>query len=240
MSYILDSGDTVSRKTTAPALHLAAPTDSAVDRVTAEVRRRIRNGTMSPGQSFAISDLSDELGVSHIPVREALRQLEAQGLIVLRPGRSAIVSPLDVEELRGIYRLRRALEPDLGARSCNLLGKQGLKRLDDLLEAYADTRADADALWEIHRDLHLTLLTPAASSWDLRILSQLWHASDRYTRIIFDTYQLTGVEREHRIQEHRVIVQAARSGSPFEIRSALDEHLREHEAIILVGIASFK
>ena len=88
-----------------------APGNSAVDRVTAEVRRLVLNGSMAPGSSFSIADLSDRLRVSAIPVREALRRLDAQGLILLRPGRSAIVNPLDVDELRGIYRLRRAIDP---------------------------------------------------------------------------------------------------------------------------------
>ena len=96
-----------------------------MDRVTAWVRRSVLNGTMAPGSSFSITDLSERLGVSAIPVREALRRLDAQGLILLRPGRSAIVNPLDVTELRGIYRLRRGIEPDLAARSCNLLESVG-------------------------------------------------------------------------------------------------------------------
>ena len=194
------------------------PGNSAVDRVTAEVRRLVLNGSMAPGSSFSIADLSDRLRVSAIPVREALRRLDAQGLILLRPGRSAIVNPLDVNELRGIYRLRRAIEPDLAARSCNLLGPSDRDRLDDLLEAYGQPRDDAEELWGIHHDLHLGLLQPAASSWDLRILSQLWHASDRYTRIVFETYNVSDTERKRRYDAHRILVEASRSLSPFEIR----------------------
>ena len=148
-----------------------SPGDSAVDRVTAWVRRSVLNGTMAPGSSFSITDLSEQLGVSAIPVREALRRLDAQGLILLRPGRSAIVNPLDVTELRGIYRLRRRIEPDLAARSCNVLESSDRDHLDSLLEAYGQPRNDAEELWRIHHDLHLALLQPAASAWDLRILS---------------------------------------------------------------------
>ena len=158
---------------------------------------------MAPGSSFSITDLSEQLRVSAIPVREALRRLDAQGLILLRPGRSAIVNPLDVDELRGIYRLRRAIEPDLAARSCHLLGPSDRDQLDSLLEAYGQPRDDAEELWRIHHDLHLGLLQPAASSWDLRILSQLWHAGDRYTRIVFETYNVSDTERKRRYDAHR-------------------------------------
>jgi DNA-binding GntR family transcriptional regulator len=216
-----------------------APGDSAVDRVTAEVRRLVLNGSMAPGSSFSITDLSERLRVSAIPVREALRRLDAQGLILLRPGRSAIVNPLDVHELRGIYRLRRAIEPDLAARSCHLLSPPDRDRLDALLEAYGKPRDDAEELWNIHHDLHLELLKPAASSWDLRILNQLWHASDRYTRIVFETYNVSDAERKRRYDAHRVLVEASRSVSPFEIRTALTNHLLDNEAACLIGISAF-
>jgi len=217
---------------------ISASGGSAVDRVTAWVRRSVLNGSMTPGSSFLITDLSDQLGVSAIPVREALRRLDAQGLIQLRPGRSAIVMPLDVAELRGIYRLRRAIEPDLAARACTLLGSSDRDHLDSLLETYREPRDDAEELWRIHHDLHLALMMPATSSWDLRILSQLWHASDRYTRIVFETYNVSDTERMRRYDAHRILVEASRSASPFEIRTALTTHLLDNEAACLVGIPS--
>jgi DNA-binding GntR family transcriptional regulator len=207
--------------------------------VTAEVRRLVLNGVFAPSSSFSITDLSQRLDVSAIPVREALRRLDAQGLILLRPGRSAIVNPLDVDELRGIYRLRRAIEPDLAARSCNLFATPDRSRLDSLLEAYGQPRRDAEELWQIHHDLHLELLQPAASSWDLRVLGQLWHASDRYTRIVFETYNVSDDERKRRYDAHRILVEASRSESPFEIRTALNTHLIDNEAACLVGIVRF-
>jgi hypothetical protein len=53
-------------------------------------------------------------------------------------------------------------------------------------------------LWNSHHTLHLALLRPAASEWDLRILAQLWHASDRYTRVVFDPYAVSPHDREAR------------------------------------------
>ena len=209
-------------------------TGSAVDLVTAEVRRSILNGTLAPGTSFSITDLSEQLGVSTIPVREALRRLDAQGLVVCVPGRSAIVNPLDVDELRGIFRLRRAIEPDLAARSSHLLSDSDLTQLHALLDAYGKPNDDAEEVWQIHHDLHLAILAPAASAWDLRILNQLWHASDRYTRIVFETYNVSDAERERRYHAHDILVRAAGSGAPFEIRMALENHLLDNEAACLL------
>lgn len=141
-------------------LRSVASSDSAVDRVTAEVRRAVLSGALPPGRTFSIAELSSQLGVSHIPVREALRRLDAQGLIVQRPGRRAMVSPLNREELRAIFRLRQQIEPDLAARSVSLLSKAELDRAADLLAAYLSGSDDIDQLWNFHHDLHMTLMRP--------------------------------------------------------------------------------
>jgi DNA-binding GntR family transcriptional regulator len=165
--------------------------ESAVDRVTAEVRRAVLSGALPSGRTFSTAELSAQLGVSHIPVREALRRLDAQGLIVLRPGRKAMVSPLDRDELRAVFRLRQQIEPDLAAWSVSMLRADDLDRANTLLTAYIHGSGDIDELWDSHHELHLALLRPAASEWDLRILAQLWHASDRYTRVVFDPYAVS-------------------------------------------------
>jgi DNA-binding GntR family transcriptional regulator len=78
-----------------------------VDQVAKELRRSILSGDLRPGQTFSLRQIAGQLGVSFIPVREALRQLKAQGLVITRIGKSASVSPLAAEDLHGIYRLRR-------------------------------------------------------------------------------------------------------------------------------------
>jgi DNA-binding GntR family transcriptional regulator len=209
---------------------------SAVDRVAAEIRKTILNGDLQAGSIFSIGELASTLGVSHIPVREALRDLATQGLVVLRPGRRAMVSPLTREDLRGIFRLRQRIEPDLAARSCSMLTTDDLDRAAQLLEEYTHSPEDPDDLWEAHHELHLTLLRPAATEWDLRVLAQLWHASDRYTRMVFDTYGMGEEQRVHRNQVHRSLLAAARSGSPAETRRSVMEHLSENEVACLERI----
>src|ERR1700683_4072723 len=77
---------------------------SVAEQVTVELRRSILSGALAPGREFSLREIADMLQVSFIPVREALRSLEGEGLVVTRPGRSALVAPLDLDELRGIYR----------------------------------------------------------------------------------------------------------------------------------------
>ena len=218
------------------ALRSVGTADSAVDRVTAEIRRAVLSGELAPGESFSISELSTQLGVSHIPIREALRQLHSQGLIVMRPGRSAMVSPLNREELQAIYRLRQRIEPDLAARAVPRFTEPDLQALESLLAAYCDEHADAEQFWATHHELHEAMIRPAASEWDLRVLEQLWQASDRYTRVVFDAQVLTSSERELRFDRHRGLLEAARSGSASTFRKAVHAHLAENEATCLERI----
>lgn len=217
-----------------------ASSNSAVDRAAAAIRSAILKGSMAPGSSFSINELGQQLGSSHIPVREALRQLEAQGLVRLRPGRRAVVNPLTAGELTGVYRLRGMIEPDLAARSCNLLEEADFAQLEELLEAYQHHQADPNTEWKLHHDIHFGLLRPAASEWDIRILTQLWFVSDRYTRLVFDPYNAGENALRHRYLAHRALLRAARSESPFEIRNAWLEHLRQNETWCLRGIAALR
>jgi DNA-binding GntR family transcriptional regulator len=211
---------------------------SVVDRTAAEIRRAVLAGDLPAGEEFSIVKMASALGVSHIPVREALRQLHAEGLVVIRPGRSAMVSNLSRDEIRSIYRLRQLIEPDLAARSTALLTATDLEHIDALLEEYGDADESGDELWQCHHDLHLSLLAPAASEWDMRMLQQLWHAADRYLRPAFDTHGLKPSERQRRKNAHRPLVAAARSGSPAEARAAYTEHLAENEKTCLERLAA--
>jgi DNA-binding GntR family transcriptional regulator len=219
-------------------LRSVATPNSTVDRVTDEIRRAVLNGTLPAASTFSIADLSTQLGVSHIPVRESLRRLEAQGLVTLRPGRSAMINPIDREELRSIYRLRQDIEPGIAGRACPMLTPEDLQEAERLLKEYVEGDHDADTLWKVHRQFHLALMRPAMTPWDLRILDQLWHASDRYTRVVFATYQLDTSERERREVAHRVVLDSARSRSAVEAKQALSEHLAENELACLEWIAA--
>ena len=115
-----------------PSLVRSIDVVSVVDQVTIEIRRSILSGDLPPGQEFSLRKIAEQLGVSLIPVREALRRLESQGLVVTRRAKSALVAPLDPQEFRGIYRLRLVIEPELAARACALLTDDDYERLEVL------------------------------------------------------------------------------------------------------------
>ena len=107
---------------------------SVVEQVLGELRRSIVFGALKPGQEFSLRETATHLGVSTAPVREALRVLQGEGLIVARRARSAVVAPMDVEDLHSIYHLRRLIEPGIAARSCRLITDAQLTALDTMVD----------------------------------------------------------------------------------------------------------
>ena len=113
-----------------PSAVRAIESRSVVELATTELRRSILSGALAPSQSISLRELAAMLDISFIPVRDALRNLESEGLVVIEPGRSATIAPIDLDDLRAIYRLRGLLEPELARRSCAVISDAELDRLD--------------------------------------------------------------------------------------------------------------
>lgn len=193
---------------------------SMVDRVTEEIRRFIVAGELAPGQEFSLRQLATQLGVSFIPVREALRSLEAEGLLETRRGRSAIVAPLDAGELRAICQLRRQIEPELRERAARLITPVELGRLDATLAALTDPGLSRQHCYQLCHELNVDLVAPAATTWDLRILERLWRAMERYVRIGEKRAEPVPSRWSWDAAPERDLVAAYRSGDPAAVRVA--------------------
>ncbi len=197
---------------------------SVVDLVIDEVRRSILDGSLRPGAPVSIAELSTRLEVSHIPVREALRRLESEGLIELRRSRSAVVAPLSREDLANVFHLRELLESDAMARAVKIYTDDDLAAIE---QAWAHLEIlpqdDAESLSARHTALHNLLLRPAANEWDWRLLDVTWQAGERYMFLILAE---TLAETPTQFRDvHRDLVDAAIARSPRAARKAVKEHL---------------
>jgi DNA-binding GntR family transcriptional regulator len=199
---------------------------SVVDQVTEAILAMILDGKLPPGNQVAIRDLSEGLGVSHVPVREALRRLESRGLVIFHRGRRPQIAPADVGDFDAIYDLRRTLEVAVASKS---LTPMTSAQLSDLQRLMADFRASVQregsllASPTVHRQLHLALL-PAASPWDAHVLNQLWDATERYLQL-FLTHERRQPEVIDRIiAVHQALVDVAASGD----MTLLMERIRNH------------
>ncbi len=209
---------------------------SLVDLVLDEIRRSILAGSLVPGASVSIAELSDRLGVSHIPVREALRRVEAEGLIELRRSRSARVTPMSREDLVEVFHLRALVEADAFARAVRVSTDEQLAAIErawEELVVHPDD--DREEVFVRHHDLHQLLVEPAAGDWDRRILEMLWRAAERYVALLILEYDAS-VSPDRLKEAHRGLVDAAASRSPSAARRAVRDHVDsaiEHIAAIL-------
>jgi DNA-binding GntR family transcriptional regulator len=212
---------------------------SVVAQVTEELRRAILSGVLAPGQEFSLREIATMLDVSFIPVRDALRSLEGEGLVVIRPGRSAIVAPLDLEDLHAIYRLRRVLEPEIARRSCLLLTVDALDRLDLQAAEFGDEDRSMDDIYGSHLEFHLALLEPAATTWDTRTLTTLWRAGERYVRIGFGLLDYDPHEHGRRAQAHESLIAAFRKRDPDLAAQAVYDHLARNEGAAQMALDAY-
>jgi DNA-binding GntR family transcriptional regulator len=187
------------------------------------IRDGILHGNYAEGEPLRQDALADELGVSRIPIREALRQLEAEGLVTFSPHRGAIVSSLSLEEIEEVFDLRTMIEPDLMRRAMPRLTTYQLDQADEVLDRYAVALRTGDvAKWgELNWQFHATLYAPAERPVSMGIVQRLHQQSDRYLRM-----QLALTHGETRARhEHRAIAAAARKGDGAKAQRLLREHI---------------
>src|SRR5215472_1430161 len=121
-----------------------------------EIRRRILEGHYAGGQPLRQDLLAEELGVSRVPVREALVLLEAEGLIRIHPHRGAVVAALSVEDIEELVQLRVMLEPTLLKRSAPRLTTDDYRAVDQILAEYTRDLASnsVEQFGKLNSDLH--------------------------------------------------------------------------------------
>lgn len=222
-----------SKSTVRPIEHL-----SLVDRVTDELRRAILVGDIKPGSAVSIVELCEQFDVSHIPVREALRRLESEGIVSLRPGRSALVASLSVEDLTDIYRLRRIIEGDLVVRAVENMTDERIAEAEEAMEDYIAIEREPAALAAAHHHFHATLLADVMGATDQRVLEILWHTADRYLHLLMGDLDRAPETQEHRIAEHRHILDSARDRKAAETRDAWVAHLDASEDALRAALES--
>jgi len=187
------------------------------------IRERILAGTYPEGEPLRQDAIADELGVSRIPVREALRQLEAEGLVSFHPHRGAVVSSLSLDEIEEVFSLRAVVESSLLRTAVPRLQADDLARAEEVLIRYDQALAAHDVVTygELNWQFHSTLYAPAERPITMGIVQRLHQQADRYLRM-----QLALTHSENRAsQEHRAILEAARRREVDEAATLLKRHI---------------
>lgn len=150
-----------------------------------QLRQSILDGTHEAGTQLRQDFLADQYGVSRIPVREALFQLEAEGLVRIIPHKGAVVSGLSLEEINDVFDLRLMLEPRLLSRSGPRLAAADFERIDEAHAAFSAAIAarDTSQFGVLNARFHLSLYARADLPRTEGIVAGLLQVSERYTRL---------------------------------------------------------
>ena len=196
---------------------------TVVDHAVEELRERILSGDYAEGFPLRQDALASDLGMSRIPVREALRQLEVEGLVTFSPHAGAVVSTLSLDEIAELFELRALVESDLLRKAVPKMTPEVLDRAEAILDAY-DTAFESShvADWgHLNWEFHSTLLAAADRPVTLGILGMLHNHSDRYTRM-----QIALTRWQSRAsEEHHAILEAVRAGNAAQAGRLLKTHI---------------
>ncbi|HTX01633.1 MAG TPA: GntR family transcriptional regulator [Acidimicrobiales bacterium] len=140
----------------------------------------ILTGELRPGERIPIEDLASALEMSPMPVREAVRRLDALGLVENVPHKGARITELSIGDLRGIYEARLALEPLAVYRAAQQFDEEAEAQARKALAAMRSERSGSVDAWRAHSEFHFSLYRAARSAWLLRLIQPPWESSERY------------------------------------------------------------
>jgi DNA-binding GntR family transcriptional regulator len=202
---------------------------TASEYVAESLRAAIRAGKLADGSELNQVALAEHFGVSRVPVREAMRQLQAEGWISARPHHRAVVVALGRERILEIFELRTLLETHLLAKAMPRIGEQRLARLQRLCDQM-DKLSDHQRWLEANRAFHRELYEDSGAETTIELVEQLSAQVERYVRARGE-----GVERgTEAVAEHRQILAAVRGGDVREARRLIEAHI-EHTRQGVIG-----
>ncbi|GLB68891.1 GntR family transcriptional regulator [Arthrobacter mangrovi] len=190
-----------------------------------EVRQRILVGSLEPGQALAQSQLAAELGVSLTPMREALRRLDAEGLVFIDAHKNARVATLSAVEATHLFEVRERMDPMAAALAAERrtdadianikAAAANLKPLED--------KASLDAL-TAHRQFHRAVYTASHNDLLINLLEGLWDKADRYRQVGLNARKDSAADRKRVNREHESIMRAVINGDA----AAAEKHMLAH------------
>ena len=212
------SGDRVdSGAEERPASRTARNYVSKSDMVTDALRELITDGQLSPGTPLRQRQLAEQFEVSYTPVREALRRLESEGLVVTDVHRGASVSRAESEELEENYRILAALESLAGSLAVSKMTDDDMAEVEDLYRQVAACDPDDDRLAELNRRFHFRVYECARSPMLLLLMRLLWRSFPRGPQ--------AGRPQAESVEQHAHLLTALKRRDEEQVAAIIRDHV---------------
>jgi len=174
-------------------------------------------------------EISAALSVSHIPVREAFRQLEAQGLVRIYPNRGAVVTKLSRHEMENVMDTRIMLEVGTLNSAIGFITEQDIEKAEYYLKAFGEEQ-ETKNFDQLNLKLHFALYTPSDNQVALAMIDQLHANVDRY---LHPFYTQKEMERIKSIADHKALIDACKSHDLVLASAILRTHLEKTKIELL-------
>jgi DNA-binding GntR family transcriptional regulator len=203
----------------------------------AELREAIVRGTLAPGAKIPQEATARELGISLIPLREALKTLASEGIVTYHPQRGYFVTELPDGAIVDMYAVRDLLEAEAERLGSERLGRGDLEAMRAHLRAQERAIEDRDAVEMIaaNRRFHFTIFERCPNAWLLRFVTQLWDALDPYRVLSYRRMWIEdpdGRVPNEIVAEHERIVAALDKRRYERAAGLLARHRRRSEAFL--------
>lgn len=208
---------------------------SVVDTLAGKLRERILKNELRAGEPLRQEALAEAYGVSRMPIREAFRQLEAEGLVAFHPHRGAVVSAMSIEEAEELFDLRLIIETDLIQRAIENANSDDKAAAEAAFQAVQAAYSSGDeerwgALnWAFHRSLYTASNRPRS----LALLDGLNANIDRYVRLQL-SLERSAPDRAN--DEHEQLLQAFIGGDAQQARTTLERHIRDARSSLMTAL----
>lgn len=203
------------------------------DRAYADLKALIVGFDLQPGESLSEKALSQRLGLSRTPIREACQRLAREGLVRLVPGRGAFVAEISIPDVVELFQIREALEPYAARLAA---GNPDAALIDGLIAELDTTElgepADVEAYYDLSSRIDLAILKMASNSRLSRALDEVWTQVGRARRVAStNTSRLQGSA-----DEHRAILNAIRAGDEAGAYEAMANHVQRSLSHLLLHV----
>lgn len=191
-----------------------------------ELRRRILGGALEPGDVIGQTRIAAELGLSTTPLREALKRLAAEGLVVLGAHRDARVVELSAEEAQHLFEVRSAVDPITCSLAAERRTEEDLAAMERALAALEPLTgvATPDAL-QAHRAFHRAVYVAAGNPVLVGILDSIWDKADLYRQRALRARTPTRAERDRVHAQHGWLLEAIREGDAERAQELSRSHI---------------
>lgn len=190
------------------------------DWVASALREAILSGDLAPGQHLSQQEISDQLQVSRVPVREALRELAAEGLVALRSYRGAVVTELTRDDLDECFALAAVMEGAVAAKGAAALSEDALDRMNALLDEMEACEDEPQRWYGLNLEFHGTIAEAAGWPTARKLLKEWRQKTDRF--VIAEQIYEANLRSWH--HQHREIYEACRARDAALARRLSESH----------------